>query len=128
MIPRTLLYVYLGSLAEASLTDRGRTWQEWTWLAVGLAASLGLMITLARLAVQRLRETAPPETRGMYKGPTFPARGPGKRLWIALAMAGLALASLSAAGAVSRLITTHLAAPADEMQEEYESPHTAAVK
>ncbi len=66
MIPGTVLYVYIGSLA-GSLTelDRDRTWQAWTpaeWIlyTVGLFATAAITLIIARIARRALKQRMRP--------------------------------------------------------------------
>lgn len=77
MLPGTILYVYLGSLAgevaNAAVGDRQRTPAEWTLYGVGLAATVVVTIFVTRVARQALdraiadtrqdAETAPPSAK-----------------------------------------------------------------
>ena len=49
MMPGTVMYVYVGSLARAA-GDRSRTAGEWTLYGVGLAATIAVTIFVTRLA------------------------------------------------------------------------------
>lgn len=62
MMPGTLAYVYFGTLGRAaaqSATDAGpeRGHLEWTLLAVGLAATLGVTIWVSKIARDAIRKT-----------------------------------------------------------------------
>lgn len=62
MLPATVLYVYLGSLAGGLVLGGrpgGRRPEEWIFLAVGLSATLAVTLYVARLARKALRETQP---------------------------------------------------------------------
>jgi uncharacterized membrane protein YdjX (TVP38/TMEM64 family) len=64
MLPATLLYVYLGSLAGdvASAGGRGRgarTPGEWALYAAGLAATAAVALYVARMARRALAQAAP---------------------------------------------------------------------
>lgn len=54
MIPGTVLYVYLGSLARDGLVERGRTAGEWVLYGVGLVATLVVTWRITRLARRAL--------------------------------------------------------------------------
>ncbi len=54
MLPGTVMYVYLGSLAKAAAGPRTRTTAEWTLYAVGLLATIALTVWLTRLASKAL--------------------------------------------------------------------------
>jgi uncharacterized membrane protein YdjX (TVP38/TMEM64 family) len=60
MLPATVLYVYVGSLAKslAMLTSGGRapSWASQAWLAIGLAATVALTVLITRRATRILRE------------------------------------------------------------------------
>src|SRR5262249_6857951 len=53
MMPGTILYVYLGSLARAA-GDRTRTPAEWALYGVGLIATILVTITITRIARKAL--------------------------------------------------------------------------
>jgi len=60
MLPGTLLYVYLGAAGKAGLqvatgADAGRSALEWTFLAVGLAATIAVTIWVTKIARNALR-------------------------------------------------------------------------
>jgi uncharacterized membrane protein YdjX (TVP38/TMEM64 family) len=44
MLPGTVMYVYLGSLAQAGSGARSRTTGEWILYGVGLLATIGVTI------------------------------------------------------------------------------------
>jgi len=50
MMPGTVLYVYLGSLARAGVTPQERTPTEWAFYGVGLAATVWVAVMVTRLA------------------------------------------------------------------------------
>ncbi|MHB2025965.1 MAG: TVP38/TMEM64 family protein [Elusimicrobiota bacterium] len=61
MLPGTLLYVYIGSLAGnlarlGSSSGRSRSLWEWTFYAVGLLATLVVSIYVGRIARRAMRE------------------------------------------------------------------------
>lgn len=59
MIPGTVLYVYLGSLAKLATATRQRTPIEWSLYAVGLGATLVVTILITRRAKQALADRVP---------------------------------------------------------------------
>jgi uncharacterized membrane protein YdjX (TVP38/TMEM64 family) len=54
MIPGTVLYVYLGALAQAGLKSEGRTPGQWALLIIGLVATLAVTVFVTRVARQAL--------------------------------------------------------------------------
>jgi hypothetical protein len=66
MLPGTFLYIYLGHITGAALgANRSRSAGEWTFLAIGLAATVIVTVYITRQARQKLREqmtSAPAET------------------------------------------------------------------
>lgn len=60
MMPGTLLYVYLGSLAQAATGTRTRSTGEWALSGIGLLATLAVTIFVARIARRALNATLPP--------------------------------------------------------------------
>jgi uncharacterized membrane protein YdjX (TVP38/TMEM64 family) len=54
MMPGTVLYVYLGSLARAGLAPRHRTIGEWMIYGVGLLATIAVTLFVTRLARKAL--------------------------------------------------------------------------
>jgi uncharacterized membrane protein YdjX (TVP38/TMEM64 family) len=61
MMPGTLLYVYLGTAGKAGLqaasgADSGRSPLEWTFLGVGLAATIAVTIWVTKIARNALRK------------------------------------------------------------------------
>lgn len=54
MMPGTVMYVYLGSLAKAASGERTRTSAEWALYGVGLLATVVVTIFVTRLAKQAL--------------------------------------------------------------------------
>jgi uncharacterized membrane protein YdjX (TVP38/TMEM64 family) len=54
MMPGTVMYVYLGSLARAGLADRQRTPAEWALYAVGLLATIAVAVVATRIARRAL--------------------------------------------------------------------------
>jgi uncharacterized membrane protein YdjX (TVP38/TMEM64 family) len=62
MLPGTLLYVYLGTAGKAGLqvatgADAGRSPLEWTFLGVGLAATIVVTISVTKIARNALRKS-----------------------------------------------------------------------
>jgi uncharacterized membrane protein YdjX (TVP38/TMEM64 family) len=62
MLPGTLLYVYLGTAGKAGLqaatgADAGRSPLEWTFLGVGLAATIAVTIWVTKIARKALRKS-----------------------------------------------------------------------
>lgn len=60
MLPGTVMFVYLGSLARAGLADRQRTPAEWTLYAVGLLATIAITIIATRIARRALAKRSTP--------------------------------------------------------------------
>jgi uncharacterized membrane protein YdjX (TVP38/TMEM64 family) len=58
MMPGTVLYVYLGSLARAGVADRQRTSGEWALYGVGLLATVAITVTITRIARSALAKRA----------------------------------------------------------------------
>jgi uncharacterized membrane protein YdjX (TVP38/TMEM64 family) len=56
MMPGTVLYVYLGSLAQAAAGERTRTAGEWAFYAVGLLATVAVTVFLTRVAKRALAQ------------------------------------------------------------------------
>lgn len=54
MMPGTLMYVYLGSLAKAASGERTRTTGEWVLYGVGLLATVAVTLFVTRIAKQAL--------------------------------------------------------------------------
>jgi uncharacterized membrane protein YdjX (TVP38/TMEM64 family) len=54
MMPGTILYVYLGSLARAASAERTRTTGEWLLYGLGLVATLVVTVFVTRLARKAL--------------------------------------------------------------------------
>ena len=55
MIPGTIMYVYLGALANAGIQSEGRTVGEWALLIIGLLATIGVTVFVTRIARRALR-------------------------------------------------------------------------
>lgn len=71
MLPATVLYVYLGSLAQVATTQRTRSPGEWMLYAIGLLSTLGVTWYVTRIARQSLRRAIPTE-------PSLTAQGPSR--------------------------------------------------
>ena len=56
MMPGTVMYVYLGSLAKAASGERTRTPGEWALYVVGLVATVAVTVFVTRLAKRALAE------------------------------------------------------------------------
>lgn len=56
MLPATLLYVYLGSLARAGARNGEKSPLEWTLYGAGLLATVGVTLFVTRLARKAMRE------------------------------------------------------------------------
>ncbi len=54
MMPGTIMYVYLGSLAQAATGDRTRTTGEWVLYGVGLVATVVVTVFVTRVAKKAL--------------------------------------------------------------------------
>lgn len=54
MMPGTVMYVYLGSLATAATGERTRTPAEWALYGVGLVATIGVTLQVTRIAKHAL--------------------------------------------------------------------------
>jgi uncharacterized membrane protein YdjX (TVP38/TMEM64 family) len=63
MMPGTVMYVYLGSLAHAGATGRQRTPAEWALYALGLVATLAVTVLLTRIARRALAKHTGTPTR-----------------------------------------------------------------
>ncbi len=57
MLPGTVMYVYLGSLARAA-GERARTPAEWALYGAGLAATVTVTVLITRIARRALRARA----------------------------------------------------------------------
>jgi len=68
MMPGTVMYVYVGSLAQAAAGERSRTAGEWTLYGVGLLATVAVTVVITRIARRTLAERIPPP-----EGPSSPA-------------------------------------------------------
>ena len=60
MMPGTVMYVYLGSLAKAASSERTRTTGEWVLYGVGLLATLVVTVFVTRVAKKALAEKISP--------------------------------------------------------------------
>ena len=56
MMPGTVMYVYLGSLADAAGSTRQRTPAEWALYAIGLLATIAVTVVVTRLARRALAQ------------------------------------------------------------------------
>jgi uncharacterized membrane protein YdjX (TVP38/TMEM64 family) len=54
MMPGTVMYVYIGSLAQAAVGERTRTTGEWVLYGVGLLAAVIVTVLVTRIARQAL--------------------------------------------------------------------------
>lgn len=54
MIPGTIMYVYLGALANAGLRSEGRTAGQWVMLVVGLVATIAVTVFVTLIAKKSL--------------------------------------------------------------------------
>jgi len=54
MMPGTVMYVYVGSLARAGVADQARTSGQWTLYGVGLLATVAVTIIVTRIARRAL--------------------------------------------------------------------------
>jgi uncharacterized membrane protein YdjX (TVP38/TMEM64 family) len=66
MMPGTVMFVYVGSLAGAAAGGRARTPAEWVLYGVGLAATVAVTLFITRIARQALslRVTIPDSAKG----------------------------------------------------------------
>jgi len=60
MMPGTVMYVYLGSLAQAATAQRSRTTAEWVLYGVGLLATMVVTIYVTRVAKRALNARIQP--------------------------------------------------------------------
>lgn len=56
MVPGTVMYVYMGSLAKAGLGDHERTRGEWTLYGTGMIATIAVTVYVTYLARAALKE------------------------------------------------------------------------
>ncbi len=56
MLPATLLYVYLGSLARAGVRGEEKSPLEWAMYGIGLAATILVTLTVTRIAKKAIAE------------------------------------------------------------------------
>ena len=61
MMPGTVMYVYVGSLARAA-GDRARTPAEWVLYGIGLVATIAVTVVVTRLARRALAKRTAPES------------------------------------------------------------------
>jgi uncharacterized membrane protein YdjX (TVP38/TMEM64 family) len=54
MMPGTVMYVYLGSLARTGVADQQRTPGEWGFYALGLLATVAVTLIVTRIARRAL--------------------------------------------------------------------------
>jgi uncharacterized membrane protein YdjX (TVP38/TMEM64 family) len=67
MMPGTVLYVYLGSLARAATGERSRSAGEWILYGVGLLATIAVTVIITRIAGRALaRRAAGPSEPGHH--------------------------------------------------------------
>jgi uncharacterized membrane protein YdjX (TVP38/TMEM64 family) len=59
MLPGTVMYVYIGSLAGQAAAGRAKTPAEWALTAVGLAATVAVTVYITRLARRALSGRVP---------------------------------------------------------------------
>jgi len=57
MMPGTVMYVYVGSLAQVATGNRTRTPAEWTLYGLGLLATVGVTVIVTRLARRALADS-----------------------------------------------------------------------
>lgn len=70
MMPGTVMYVYLGSIARAGAEPQQRTPAQWILYAVGLAATVAVTIFITRIARSALaKRTMRPEEPESVAGP-----------------------------------------------------------
>jgi uncharacterized membrane protein YdjX (TVP38/TMEM64 family) len=60
MMPGTVMYVYLGSLAKAATGERTRTTAEWVLYSVGLLATIAVTVFVTRIARKALAKKIKP--------------------------------------------------------------------
>lgn len=59
MMPGTVMYVYLGSLARVAAEARARTTAEWALYAIGLVATIFVTVLVTRIAKRALANHVP---------------------------------------------------------------------
>lgn len=59
MMPGTVMYVYVGSLAQAATGERTRTTGEWVIYGLGLLATVAVTLFVTRIARKALAKTIP---------------------------------------------------------------------
>jgi len=70
MMPGTFLYVYIGAASRAAVSAAAggeamkHGWQYWTFLGVGLAATVAVTIWVTKIARDALKKTETNETQG----------------------------------------------------------------
>ncbi len=57
MMPGTVLYVYLGSLAQAASGQRARTVWQWALYGIGLVATVAVTVIITRMARRELQRS-----------------------------------------------------------------------
>ena len=57
MMPGTIMYVYIGSLAQAASGQRSRTPLEWGLYGIGLLATVAVTVVITRLAKRELAQS-----------------------------------------------------------------------
>jgi uncharacterized membrane protein YdjX (TVP38/TMEM64 family) len=63
MMPGTFLYVYIGTAGKAAVSAvGGEGWQHWTFISVGLAATIMVTIWVTKIARDALKRTADVKT------------------------------------------------------------------
>ncbi len=60
MMPGTVLYVYLGAIAQAGIQSEGRTPGQWALLIIGLLATLAVTVFITRVARRALARKVEP--------------------------------------------------------------------
>jgi len=59
MMPGTFLYVYIGTAGKAAVSAvGGEGWQHWTFISVGLAATIVVTIWVSKIARDAVKKTA----------------------------------------------------------------------
>ena len=63
MMPGTFLYVYIGTVGKAAVLAAGgkavkQGWQYWTFISVGLVATIVVTIWVTKIARDALKKTA----------------------------------------------------------------------
>ena len=78
MLPGTVMYVYLGSLAHVGAGPRSRTPGEWALYAVGLVATIAVTVFVTRIARKALASRVQEEAPGRAQPGADTVRYPGK--------------------------------------------------